>query len=132
MTNLPENTTASKKILIAEDDQFLSKIYQTKLSKEGYGLYIASNGEEALEKAKTNIPDLILLDMIMPKKNGFEVLKELKETENLKTIPVIVLSNLGQNSDMEKAIGLGAKDYIIKTDIAFSSLLTKIQKYLSS
>lgn len=68
MTNLPENTTASKKILIAEDDQFLSKIYQTKLSKEGYGLYIASNGEEALEKAKTNIPDLILLDMIMPKK----------------------------------------------------------------
>jgi DNA-binding response OmpR family regulator len=105
------------KILIAEDDKFLLNAYRVKFSKAGFEIKIVSDGEEALEALKTFVPDAMLLDLVMPKKDGFAVLEAVKADANLKKIPVIVASNLGQKEDIERAQKLGANDYIIKSDI---------------
>lgn len=122
---------AKRKILIVEDDQFLVKIYQTKLEKEGFEINIALDGEEGLQKTTGFKPDLILLDLILPKMNGFEVLKKLKENPATKNIPVIVLSNLGQESDVKQGMELGAVDYLIKSDHSISEIIEKIKKELA-
>jgi len=119
-----------QKILFVEDDQFLRKIYFTKLSKENLELKAAVDGEEGLELAKSEKPDLIILDMILPKMNGFEVLQELKNDNKTKKIPVVVLSNLGQESDVDRAMSMGAVDYLIKTDFSINEVVDKIGKYL--
>jgi len=119
------------KILVAEDDKFLSKIYSEKLKELGYQVFIAMDGDEAIAIIKRDKPNLVLLDLIMPKKNGFEVLEEINKTAALKKIPVIVASNLGQESDIEKAKNLGAVDYLIKADTSFDDILKKIEKYSS-
>ncbi len=116
-------------ILVAEDDKFLMKIYQTKLAKEGFTVLSAHDGEEALQLAQTNTPVLILLDLIMPKKTGFEVLEELKKNPSTAAIPVLIFSNLGQNSDVEKGIQLGAADYVIKSNLSITEVIEKIRKY---
>jgi len=116
------------KVLIVEDDHFISSAYKTKLTKELFEVELAFDGEEALEKARTFMPDIILLDLIMPKKDGFETLKELKNDSKLKKIPVIVSSNLGQKEDIEKALTAGAKDYFVKSDISLNELIEKIKK----
>lgn len=119
-----------KKILVAEDDQFLVKVYESKLTKEGYEIKIAKDGEEVEEVLKTFTPDLILLDLIMPKKDGFEVLKYIKSKENLKNIPVIVTSNLGQGEDKEKALSFGASEYVIKSDVSIKNVIERIESYI--
>lgn len=119
-----------KKILIAEDDKFLSKILATKVAKEGYEVAIALDGEEALEKIKSEHPDAIFLDLIMPKKTGFEVLEEMKKDGLVDKIPVIVISNLGQTDDVQRSLNLGAKDYVIKADTPIDEIVGKIEKYL--
>jgi len=119
------------KILVAEDDLFLVKAYQAKLTKEGWEVAIAINGEEAMHKVRSEKPDLILLDLVMPKKDGFEVLEELKDDKDLSKIPVIILSNLGQESDVERGKALGAVDYIIKTDLSIQNLVKKIKEILA-
>jgi len=118
------------KILIVEDDQFLVKIYQTKLESEGFDIELALDGEEGIEKAKEFMPELILLDLILPKMNGFEVLKKLKTDEKTKNIPVIVLSNLGQESDVKQGMELGAVNYLIKSDHSINEIIDKIKKEL--
>jgi len=120
----------SPKVLIAEDDKFLTKIYQAKLKGEGYEVILAGDGEEALAKMSSEKPHLVLLDIIMPKKTGFDVLEERNKDENLKKTPVIVLSNLGQEDDKEKAITLGAVDYIIKANVSLAEVIEKIEKHL--
>ena len=117
------------KVLIAEDDEFLLKVYRMTLEQEEFDVVIAEDGEEALEQAKKEKPDLILLDILMPKKDGFDVLKELKENKDLKDIPVIILSNLGQEADIEKGKALGAVDYIIKGDVDIENVIQKVKKY---
>lgn len=114
------------RILLADDDKFFQKLYSSKLTQEGFEVIIASDGEEALVKMREAKPDVLLLDMVMPKKDGFEVLEELAADEILKTIPVLVLSTLGQESDIEKAKSLGARNYINKSDLDFASLCQKI------
>ncbi len=115
------------KILLIEDDTFFREFYAAKLKEEGMEIEVASDGEEGLDKAAKVKPDVILLDIIMPKKDGFEVLQAMSLNTTLKKIPVIVFSTLGQESDVEKAKKLGATDYINKSFFDFEGLKTKIQ-----
>lgn len=117
-------------VLVAEDDEFLQKILKIKIEKEGFEVEIAGDGDAVLTTAKSNPPDIILLDMVMPKKTGFEVLAELKKDENLKNIPVVALSNLGQESDFKKCMDLGAVDYLIKSNIEINDLVKKINQWI--
>lgn len=122
------NTT--KKILVAEDDKFYSAIYKKYLAFDNVEVFFANDGEEALKMAQEKKPDLILLDLIMPKMDGFDVLEKLKSDEELKAIKVVVLSNLGQEEDKKKALSMGASDYVVKSNISFDEITSVVQKYL--
>lgn len=113
-------------ILLVEDDAFFQKFYASKIKETGYQVEVAGNGVEALEKLKTVRPNLILLDLIMPLKDGFEVLQTLSQNPALSTIPVLVFSTLGQEKDVERAKSLGAKDYVNKSFFDFDTLNKKI------
>jgi DNA-binding response OmpR family regulator len=115
------------KVLVAEDDKFLVSAYRAKLTKSGFDVQIATDGEEALQVLKTFTPDVILLDLVMPRKDGFATLEEIKQGP-MNKIPVIVASNLGQKEDIDKALTLGAADYIIKSDLSMDELVSKIQQ----
>jgi len=121
------NTTPIK-VLVAEDDKFLMKVYETKLSKEGFEFIPASDGAMAISKIESEKPNIILLDLIMPNKNGFEVLETIKANPELKDIPVLILSNLGQESDIEKGIALGAVDFIVKSNMSIQEVVDKIRE----
>lgn len=116
------------KILLVEDDSFLAGMYQAKLSLEGFVVEMAADGEQGLKIAKEENPDLILLDIILPKLSGFEVLKKIKKDEKTRNIPVILLTNLGQRDDVSKGLALGAKDYLIKAHFMPSEVVEKIKK----
>lgn len=118
-----------KKILIVEDDQFLHKILATKIKAAGFDVISAYDGESALKKVK-EMPDLILLDLILPQMSGFEFLGEIKLDAKLKKIPVIVLSNLGQEEDLERAKSLGAQDYLVKANFSIDEVVKKIKEWL--
>jgi DNA-binding response OmpR family regulator len=120
------------KILFVDDDNFLRKVYKSELSEQGYEVILAADGEEGLEKSQISDPDLIILDMIMPKKNGFEVLTELQNNPNTQNIPVIILSNLGQEDDIKKGLDLGAVDYLVKDNITLTVIVDKVSQYLNS
>lgn len=118
-------------VIVVEDETFLSKILSERLEDEGFKrVDVAGNGEEAIQKIKTNPPSIILLDMILPKMNGFEVLKALKEDAALSGIPVLVLSNLGQDQDITQAKSLGAADYIVKSNFSMQKVVNKIYELL--
>jgi len=110
------------KVLIIEDDRFLLKLYADKLQREGFEVLSSLTGEEGLNKISAEKPDLIILDLILPGKNGFEVLSELKLNPGTKDIPVIILTNLGQEADVKKGLELGADTYLVKTDFSLSQL----------
>lgn len=118
------------KVLIVEDDKFLAKIYKTKLEKEGIDVDFANDGVEGLKKMANDKPKLILLDLIMPKMDGFEVLEAMKKDSELKKIPVLILTNLGQEEDKDRGLNLGAKDFIVKSDASIQEVVDKIKKYL--
>lgn len=122
----------SKKILIVEDDQLLLDLCCKKLQKEGFDIDIAIEGNTALEKIFSNKPDLILLDLVLPGIDGFEILKKIKENSDntIKKIPVIILSNLGQESDIEKGKKLGATDYLIKASVTMDEIVKKVKDLL--
>lgn len=120
-----------KKILIVEDDGILQKALQEFLLEDGFEVFGALDGEEGLEMAKGKNPDLILLDIILPKKDGYEVLKELKLDENTKKIPVVLLTNLGSINDVEKALEMGATTYLIKADYKLEEVVKKIKEILN-
>lgn len=118
------------KILVAEDDKFLSNAYRVKLDKSGFDVVIARDGQEALDLMEKESPDILLLDLIMPNKDGFEVLQEMNDSGKIDEIPVIITSNLGQKEDIDKGKSLGVKDYIVKSDFSISDLVDKINSYL--
>jgi len=118
-------------ILIIEDDKFLLKAYEIKLKKEGFNVILAKDGTTGLSSAEKELPSLIILDLMLPRMNGFEVLKKLKSSESLKDTPVIVISVLGQKADQEKAIMLGAEKYLIKTDHTLEEVIKNIKRYLT-
>lgn len=117
-----------KKILVVEDDQPLARALELKLTNEGFQPRIASDGEEALKILETEKFDLMLLDLILPKKDGFTVLADLKAKSS--TMPVIVLSNLGQEADTRKAKELGALNYFIKADTSIAGIISYIKQNL--
>ena len=119
-----------KRILIIEDDKFLRELIIKKLNNEGYGALGAVDGEEGLEKVKKESPDLILLDLILPGIDGFEVLSKIKEDVALSSIPVIILSNLGQREEVEKGLKMGAVDYMIKAHFTPGEITEKIKTVL--
>lgn len=113
-------------ILVVEDDQFLSAAYKLKLEKEDFAVSLAQDGQEALDILQTLTPDLILLDLVMPIKDGFAVLSDLKESEKLRDIPVIIASNLGQDEEIKRGIAMGAVDYIVKSNISLEEIVRKV------
>jgi DNA-binding response OmpR family regulator len=119
-----------KKIMIVEDDSFVLDIYQTKLSQEGYSVIEARNGVEAMKKMEKEKPDLVLLDIVMPYMDGIEVLKKMKESDELKNVPVILLTNLSQKEEINVGLGLGASDYLIKSHFTPSEVMEKIKVFL--
>jgi DNA-binding response OmpR family regulator len=122
----------SKTILLCEDEEFVARSYMRKLKYEGFTVHLARNGQEALDLLRVEQVDLILLDLMMQIKSGFDVLAEIQggSNENLKKIPVIVASNLGQRSDIEEAKRLGAVDYIVKSNVSLKELVSKVREFL--
>jgi CheY-like chemotaxis protein len=115
----------SATILLAEDDRILRKAGEATLKKKGYTVIAAVDGEDALAKAREHKPDLILLDVIMPKLQGFEVLASLKRDSSTRDIPVIMLSNLQEESDIRKAADAGALGYLVKSNVQLDTLTAK-------
>ena len=118
------------KILIVEDDKFLRELIVKKLVKENFEIVEANDGEEGFKMILAEKPDLVLLDLILPGIDGFEVLSRAKADESLKSIPIIVLSNLGQREDIEKCMKLGAADYMIKAHFTPIEIVEKIKSVL--
>ena len=118
------------KILIVEDDKFLRELLVRKLEGEGFNTIIAIDGDEGFRKVKEESPQLILLDLILPGIDGFEVLKNIKSDQAIAKIPVIILSNLGQKEEVEKGLRAGADDYLIKAHFTPDEIIAKIKKVL--
>lgn len=115
-------------VLIVEDDVFLRKILATKFGKEGFDVRVAADGSEALTLMREQVPTLLLLDLILPKVSGFEVLTEMRTDDKLKGVPVIVLSNLGQEEDQERATELGAIAFMTKADFSINQVVMKVKE----
>ncbi|MBL7022048.1 response regulator [Patescibacteria group bacterium] len=124
-------TKKNQKVLVVEDDHFLAKIYKIKLAKENMDAIVCSDGAEALELIKKEKPALILLDMVLPGMNGFEILEQLRKDKSTKKTPVIILSNLGQDADIAKGKELGVIDYFVKSDISIHDVVKKIKENLN-
>jgi len=119
-----------KKILIIEDEELLLNLLQRKLTIVGYEVSTAKDGEAGLIKMKETEPDLILLDIVMPKLGGFEVMEKMLKDEKLKDIPVIIISNSGQPVEIERAKELGVKDWLIKTEFDPQEVIDKVVKVI--
>ncbi len=118
------------KVLVIEDDKFLREMITRKLAKDGYEVSEALDGKQGLEKMRELKPDLILLDLIMPNVGGFEVLEQAKEDDEIKDIPIVILSNLGQKSEVERGIQLGAEDFLIKAHFTPKEIINKVKENL--
>ncbi len=117
-------------ILVVEDDQFLAEMYATKLGIEGFEVEVASDGQQALDMLGARVPDLVILDLMLPKVDGFGVLEQLRATTATARVPVIVLSNLGEKESVDRALSLGANDYLIKAHFLPTEVVAKIRQTL--
>lgn len=120
------------KVLIVDDDDFLLEMYSLKFRESGFLVEVAQNGEEAVKKAKEVSPDVILLDVVMPKMDGFDVLRNLHKENIAPNAVVLVLTNLGQKDDLERGMKLGATDYIVKAHYTPSEVVKKVQSLLEN
>lgn len=123
--------TPNKSILLVEDDSFISSMYETKLKKLGFQVELIEDGQTAAARLQQDpLPDLVLLDIVLPKKDGFEILEELRKEDRTSALPVILLTNLGQKPDVERGIKLGADDYIIKAHYTPTEVVNKVTQVL--
>lgn len=129
-----DGQTQKKTVLIVEDDSFLSDMYQTKFSVSGYNVLLAQNGMQCLEllRNNTSAPDIALLDVVMPKMDGLELLELLKKDDRTKNIPIILLTNLGQDKDVKKGMEMGADMYLIKAHYTPSQVVEKVEEILNN
>lgn len=118
------------KVLLVEDDPFLSNLLKVRLQRENIDVTLARDGDEAIKNLTINRPSLILLDLILPKKSGFEVLEKISTDPQLKDMPVIIISNLGQTSDIQRGKELGAIEYFVKAKISIDDLVGKVKEFL--
>lgn len=125
-----QTTIATKKILLVEDDDALASVYQTRLEAEGFTISRVPNGEEALAAALSFKPDLIILDVMMPKVSGFDVLDILRNTPETINVKVIMLTALSQDSDRERAESLGVDDYLVKSQVVIADVVAKVKQHL--
>ena len=127
-----ENKSDKKKILLIEDDKYYLRSLKDCLKRAGFEVAVALTGEEGITKIKADEgrPDLVLLDILLPVKNGFEVLEEVGQDKELKKIPVIILSNLGEKSDIQRGKSLGAVDHWVKIDSPIKTIIEKVSDYL--
>ncbi len=123
--------TEKKHILLVEDDEFLAELYATKISLEGFTVSLASDGEKGIKLIKEKKPDLVLLDIVLPKMDGFEVLSKIKADKQTANIPVILLTNLSQKDEVKKGLEFGAVDYLIKAHFMPSEVIKKIKSVLN-
>lgn len=119
-----------KKILIIEDDEHIARVYAMKFLKEGYNTVLVTNGEQAVEKVTSEKPNLIILDLMVPKKDGFAILEEIKRKQDTASIPVLVLSNLGGKDDQDRALTLGANEYMVKINYSMQEVIDRAKSYL--
>lgn len=126
------NSAQSKTILLADDEQFILVAYKDGLEHAGYRVLLAEDGEQTLEQMRAAQPDLVLLDIIMPKLNGFEVLQAAQADPSIAAIPIAVLTNLSQLNDEQEARKLGAVDFIVKADVSLNDLLARIERVFAS
>jgi len=120
-----------RKVLIIEDDPFIVKMYRSKFEDLGFIFRSAETGDKGMSLAHEETPDIIILDIVLPQKDGFEILKDIKKDQGLKNIPVIILSNLGQKEEVERGLELGANDYMIKAHYTPSEVVERVKKILS-
>lgn len=118
------------KILVIEDDKFLNKLYSDQLRREGFEVSMAISGDEGMSKILSEKPDLVILDIVLPHKNGFDILSEMKLHASTKDIPVLIVTNLGQDADIKTGLDLGAVGYLVKTDFSITKLGEEVRKYL--
>lgn len=121
-----------KKILLIEDDPLLIDIYSTKLQESGFEVTVVEHGEKALALMGEERPDLVLLDIVLPHTDGWEILRQIQASEALKTIPVVILSNLGQKEEIEKGLNLGAVKYLIKAHYTPSEIVQEVIKLVQT
>jgi CheY-like chemotaxis protein len=119
-----------KKVMLIEDDKFLSSLIRARLEKDGLTVVQSFDGDDAIKRLPDERPDLVILDLVMPKMNGFDVLKSISMMPGLERTPVIIVSNLAQDSDIEKARQLGAKAYFVKVKISIDDLIGKIENLM--
>lgn len=125
-----DNTNTQKTILLVEDDDSLANVYTMRLQAEGFKTVRVANGEEALQAALTSNPDLILLDVMMPKVSGFDVLDILRNTPETANAKVIMLTALSQPADRERAKTLGVDDYLVKSEVVIADIVDKVKQHL--
>ena len=117
-------------VLVVEDEDFLVRALKDNLISEGHSVSVATDGEQVFEELKKKTPSLILLDLLLPKKNGFDVLKEIRQSPEWQHIPVVILSNLGEDSEIKRALELGANDYFVKSQHPIQEVIEKVREYL--
>jgi DNA-binding response OmpR family regulator len=122
--------TKNKKVLIVEDEQTLLKTIEFTLKDKGYETFTAADGEIALQQIKENKPDIILLDILLPKKNGLDVLKEMKLDSELAETPVLLLTNLSDEESISQGVALGARGYFVKSDMTLDEVAEKVAEVL--
>lgn len=135
MSTIPPNTAANvsshkPRILVVEDDQFMLKAHEIKFTHEGFDIWFAKDGDEALGFLTRERPDVVLLDLMLPRTSGFDVLVAIRKHAVWKDVPVIVMTNLGQPQDVERAKSLGANDYLIKANTKISDVVKKVREYI--
>lgn len=118
------------KILFVEDDPLIVKIYTTRLVADGYQVLSSDNGEDGLKLAEAELPDVIILDVMMPKMDGFGVLTRIRQNDKMKKTPVLLYSNLAQEDEIKRAMELGATEFIIKANLSPTEMVNKIKQYI--
>lgn len=121
---------AGKKVLIVEDDEYLRSLTAKRLEKDGFVVSAAAEGDSGIKQAEEDVPDAILLDLLLPGTSGYEVLEKLRANESTKNTPVIVFSNLGQKEDIDRAKAAGADDFLIKANFTLDDVVEKVKGYL--
>jgi DNA-binding response OmpR family regulator len=124
---MPDSIT----VLLVEDDTMLVDMYKMKFESEGWTVHTAGNGMEGLSALEKNIPDILLLDVIMPQMDGFSMLKKVKENDAWKNLPVVLLTNLGQDNDVKRGMELGANDYLVKANLTPQQVVDKVRELIA-